>query len=187
MKTWILLLSFVVFGCATNRPPVKFVPAVSSLSLIDFTPYSSKSFLITPFPYNADYEAVGIFQVVLTPQAIMDSTKSTVRTEAGSHSVVKREWKTDAIDSKKAFDLIYAEASRMGANAIVDLKISEVRNEIVNDPISGYPSTVVYGIRLNGFAIKRLGQFTNTSTTVGESIPRGVGPPSESWRREPSR
>ncbi len=150
-KTIFLFIAiFFLISCET----VKFIPKSTSVEIIDFKKYLNKNFLITPYDYKGDYESIGMIHATLMPSANLISMKK--YSEVTSDTMVVYQWKTDTIKTSEALDTIYSKAVQMGADAIIDLSINSNR-ETYN--IGSSKEITIFGIIVDGFAIKRKGAF----------------------------
>jgi hypothetical protein len=73
---------------------------------------------------------------------------------------ITRVWSIGTIKVEEALDSLYSAATKAGANAIVDFSINEISqryNEGTTEPLT------LFGYKISGFAIKRLGAFRNDS------------------------
>ena len=155
MKKVIILFvasMFLFMGCIGG---ITFVPKTMTIGMFNFKKYSDKGFLFTTHSYLGDYESVGLVSVILSPSAKINKVKTKdKRTDA---VVYKRVWDIDKIDIDEALDSLYLLASNLNANAVVDLQIKEISQTYnVN---TTEPQVTVYGYKIDGFAIKRLGAF----------------------------
>jgi hypothetical protein len=150
-----VLFIFILSGCAE----LKTINPVENLSIIDFTPYTQKGFLITPEKYSGNYESIGIIDYSFKPGAtlkskVMKSIKSASGPYYKDNAYVENfehEWVVDSISFDAVLQKVYEICIRMGADALINFHpelISEQR-------ISSLPTIEIYGIKITGFAIKR--------------------------------
>jgi len=144
---------FIIFFVSCAKPP-SLIHEKFITSGYDFSDYSKKGFLFTPNLYQGDYETFGLIQLSYTPQAKL--TEIRVEHKYKSRSYVKKEWKVDEINPKKAIESIYKACVEMGADALTRMEIEtffERHAQGTTKPIT------IPGIKISGFAIKRIGAF----------------------------
>ena len=146
-----LLLVFFVgifFSSCVTTTNLTEIPEESNLFGFDFRPYSEKGFLITPYAYDGNYQAIGLLTYSVTPGAKKE-IQGTARNMSGK-SVPEYKWIVNEILPAHAIDGIYRECVNMGADALVDFKITNISADYTTNPplrVSGY--------EISGFAIKR--------------------------------
>jgi hypothetical protein len=156
-----ILITVLILGCASG---IEFVPKNLTVGNFDLSSYSKKGFLFTPYKYLGDYESIGLMAIIATPEAKLAKINTEEKDEDGT-PVYKKEWEIGSVPVAEAMDSLYAAATRLGANAIVDLNLKEIDhsyNERTFHPVT------VYGYKIDGFAIKRLG--TLKTDTVGSQL-----------------
>lgn len=143
MKYLIIIASFVMVSCAT----VSEMPEIVSTTAIDFRPYTSKGFLITPTEYVGEYESIGILTSTFYPALTKVPSRYTTSEGTVITDISGKRWFLRAIDYKKALEEIYNQSVNMGANALMlfQLKIVVRTNSLIYLP----------GIEATGYAIKR--------------------------------
>jgi hypothetical protein len=145
----------VLAGCTTTSD-LSSIPASRRVATVDLTPYADQGFLITPERYDGPYDALGQIYVWIYPRAIrVEDPGETVmsRTQGRFH------WEVEQIDFSMAIDSLYAEARRLGADAIMNFDVS-VGREHPYLPYSGTgyglpTQDQMQGIYTSGFAIRR--------------------------------
>ena len=145
----LLFALILLFSCA---PYVSRIPGNTLLVKIDFSKYSKEDFLITPYEYRGDYEAIGLISNKVAPEAHLVEKNI----DNAGVTITKKEWQVEFIDVKKMIDELYKNAINMGANAIVDLKNFSSSEVIM---VSSTKSITIESLEIRGFAIKRLGAF----------------------------
>ena len=162
----LLIIALLVVGCS---PKQTFIPAVYSKFGVDFTKYSQKDFLFTPNIYTADYESKGLITLYYYPEAnfiteeieygMQDANESPKRKYEEKGKKTRREsyWVTGKINSSALLDSIYSTCVAMGADAFTQLKITETQPKMY--AITTTNPVVILGIKIDGYAIKRLGAF----------------------------
>ncbi len=151
MKKLLIIIFISLIGCT---PPKKSMyPREVSIYAIDFSEYSKKNFLFTPYRYLGDYESLGLVTVEIRPMAKL--VKKSVDTGTGV-GLTKDVWEVEKIKMGAIIEEVYKKAINMGANAVVDLEINT--NFETLEANSTNPVTV-NNIEISGFAIKRLGAF----------------------------
>ena len=131
-------------------------PKINNFAKIDFTEYTEKGFLFSPYQYNGEYEAIGIINYKFIPSAIYKDNKTTSRMKVGNkteeYTYFSKSWISDDYNVYDLLDSLYNWSSSKGANAIIDLKLN-TSSEYFG---YGYINPVtVNGIEITGFAIKR--------------------------------
>jgi hypothetical protein len=114
----------------------------------DFTEYSKQGFLFTPESYNGEYESIGLIEVAFYPPVTKDTLRiNEEKWDSWLRSEFSR-WYVGVISSNELLDSLYNYTNRMGADAVINLRISET------EPKTN--GVVLYsGIKASGFAIKR--------------------------------
>ena len=147
--------AFLFCGCSTLTE-LKFIYPFESLHKIDFTPYTSKGFLITPEKYNGDYESVGLINFTAMPGAQYKLAGSRFVPDYTGTSNIPRyvqyfDWVIDSISFDKVLTKAYEVCKNMGADALVNFNY-----EAVNYPYYNIKNPVtITGYKIYGFAIKR--------------------------------
>lgn len=135
MKKILLFLSILYFsGCYPG--------SIESQKLIiikrfDFTKYSKKGFLFTPEKIIGNYESIGMVEVDIYPEFKSFATSTNAQN-----------WMPINVSTDEVIDSLYSVCNKMGANALTNFKIGNT------EPVRN-GDKIYYGIRANGFAIKR--------------------------------
>jgi len=143
-----------LIGCATTG--ITFVPKTMNIGIFNFKKYSENNFLFTPHNYLGDYESIGLVSIIISPSAKITKIKSPHKNGDGS-PYYKKVWNVDDMNVDEALDSLFYLANKLGANAIVDLQIKEITQSYNMNSI--FPQITIYGYKIDGFAIKRLGAF----------------------------
>ena len=114
----------------------------------DFTKYKNKGFMFTPEMYSGDYEEIGLIAVEILPELRRVTSKYF---SPGQYYTPDMLWEYVPVSSEEILDNLYVKAINMGADAIVNLSITDI--ELI------YANVSAPGIRASGFAIKRKGAF----------------------------
>jgi len=157
-----IVLYIVVILIISCSPRINNIPGYTSISTIDFTKYSKIGFLITPYKYAGDYKSIGIIDIVVMPNLNLRENSQKNKNKKQYFILNMQEisnfniqrlpyWHQDKVDFEKCLDALVSKAKGMDADAIVDFSIQSI--EIP------YPTVIHEGMRLSGFAIKRLGAF----------------------------
>lgn len=131
----LIVISLFIISCAPTR---QVIPEEILLGGFDFTSYSEKNFLFTPLSYTEDYDAIGFITTELYPE---------VEKKLPNINAEIKEWISKEIDGDKLLAAAYQRAVKMGADAIIELKILSITKR--------EPEVLVNGLQLQGFAIKR--------------------------------
>lgn len=153
-KILFLLLSVFLVSCATQKTSsVRHVPSESILLGYDFRPYTEKGFLITPEMYQGNYDAIGLLDYILLPEARRTlKVVGAYRDENGRVVQEKQfSWDVESIDVAVAIDSMYMECVKMGADALVNFSVTTEGKSYTDYD----PSLYMTGYRISGFAIKR--------------------------------
>ena len=126
MKRIILLAIVVVCiaGCSVLRP----TPRSESAYLMDFRPYSSADFFLSPDPYNGTFEPIGEIRVEITPALVKPGTGSKYEDSVYSQgkSIVP-----EVVPMEDMLEAIVSKALDLGANGIANLEITTEQQNIV--------------------------------------------------------
>jgi len=151
MKYLVFILVLIATSCA---PPPSSIPEQLLATGFDFSTYSKKGFLFTPDTYMGDYESIGIVSLTYTPSAKL--TERSEHYRGSVPEVEKSEWVIDSVDPDRAVAEMYRICIEMGADALTQLDIEPYSTS--HGELSTKPVTIT-GLKINGFAIKRLGAF----------------------------
>lgn len=139
----LLLIVLLLAGCATER--VTRIQREVTFTGFDFRQYTEKGFLFTPDVYTGAYDAIGLLNATVFPEAFREE------------EVVKGErklgrWHIRPVDAQEAIDEMYRQASALGADALVQFSIKSIEKDVETGDLAGL---VLPGIEVSGFAIKR--------------------------------
>lgn len=149
----VILCGLLFIGCSTG---IKFISKSMTMGIFNFKKYSESGFLFTPHNYLGDYQSIGLMSIMLSPSARLNRIKTNEKGISDS-AIYKQVWDIDSIDVEEALDSLHSQAIKLGANAIIDLQIKEISQTYnVN---TGQPVVTIFGFKIDGFAIKRLGAF----------------------------
>lgn len=148
MKKMLSILSFLilVISCTT---PDQVVRSSENFTNIDFTSYAQKGFLISPYVYDGQYESIGVINFEYYPKSELKLIKPNPDDDV-KINVSYKKWIPDLINFDDQLNKVYEECVSMGADAIVDFKVSSIEKTYDTKPV-----LTVNGILLTGFAIKR--------------------------------
>jgi hypothetical protein len=143
MKRLIFIFTIALFFCSCTVTKISQIPAKQALLGFDFRPYTEKGFLITPYSYAGEYEAIGLMKFTMTPEAnrVADDKPSNYTTY---------KWEIKELRQEDAIKGMYEECVKMGADALVDFKLNYITDNYNTDPYAS-----VIGYEVTGFAIKR--------------------------------
>ena len=122
MKKTIILAVFSIILCScgiTTRNRI-----VTPLFL-DFRPYTSADFFLSPNPYTGEFEPIGELSVIVEPAVVKYEPKTETKYTDGIYAA-KPTVVREQIPASELLDIAVAEALKMGANGISNLKI-EIR------------------------------------------------------------
>jgi hypothetical protein len=141
MKRFIFLL-LIFAGCSAFKYEKQVFVFV-----YDFTKYTESGFLFTTEKYLFEYESVGYIQVEFYPET--EKEEFNKMNQYGTENFGKPgKWFYYPISTEEVLDSLYNISTRMGANAVINLRIEETEVNL--------PPVTAYGRRASGFAIKRL-------------------------------
>jgi hypothetical protein len=143
----LIILGLLFSGCSRKERMLNYIPKSEIISSLDFTKYSKRGFLITPSDYGSNYEALGIFNFTVYPEA----NTNLVKINGFNIQLEALEWKQKEINHQEILDFVYKTALEKGADAITHFKIRNVE-KIVND---GIENVYIQGLEVEGLLIKR--------------------------------
>jgi len=146
----ILILSLITIASISSCTKILLrTPQIDNFDKLDFSEYTKMGFLFTPLLYSGEYESIGLINYRFFPSATYIDTIFVIN---GVKWPLKY-WKSDEYSHYDILDSIYSWSSKKGANAIVNLKL-QVAQETFG--LGEYKNpTMVFGIDVSGFAIKR--------------------------------
>ena len=148
-KILFLLLGVVlIFGCKPSE--IVLIPAYENLLGYDFRPFAKRGFLITPYSYDGKYTAIAIINFKIMPESNLVLIKSGYNYNTNTPTTVKN-WVSDTVETDEALERIYQHCIEIGADALVDFKITDVTDYYTKTT----PNTTIEGKRITGFAIRR--------------------------------
>ena len=162
----LLLIALLIVGCAS---PPTVIPEIQLMIDVDFTEYTQKDFLFTPNIYKGDYESIGLITLYYYPEAKritkeieylgQDAKKRKYEDQGGGKRtrLISTEWVINEINSNALLDSIYSTCFKMGADAFTQLKIIDA--PIMSHALNTANPVSINGIKIEGYAIKRLGAF----------------------------
>ena len=140
-KFFIFISILLILGCASK---INIIPRYESLSIVDFTEYSNKNFLITTEPYTGKYKSIGMLDYVVRCEV----SKIQVTNE---RDYTKEIWVREPMDTQSLIDTLYKYSISLGGDAIMNFRmLPNSERYLIN---SEYVSTP--GIEFTGFIIKR--------------------------------
>ena len=128
---------------STYRPTKRVVET----SIIDYRPYVSKGFFISPDPYTKDFEPIGEIRIEVTPALV----KQDYSLRSSCYVSMNGVWE-EVVPADELLREAVNQAINLQANAIVNLKITTVQideeeQQILLQPLRKYI--------LSGFCIVR--------------------------------
>ena len=176
INNWILLVSFLflITSCATIKE-LEVVNGGEFLKGWDFREYQKNGFLFTPEKYSHKYDSVGLLELEVVPHAFYDYTEkyiSKIDIKLAKQKIFQiklndktyqvrtknifeknKVWFIEVINPKNVVKKIYTQAIAMGANALINFKVTQDTNPYY----SGYSNPVyLTSYIVSGFAIKRV-------------------------------
>ena len=136
-----ILLFIIAAAMLVSCGGPKLTSRVVTSSLLDFRGYAEQGFLVSPYAYTSDYEAIGELEVYVLPANV----KKEIKPFDYSNTVEVRIAQED-ISNQELADIAVEKAKETGADALVNFKI-------VQTPVSIGSSDIYYTV--SGFCIKR--------------------------------
>lgn len=127
MKRLALLAMTVLLlaSCSTMRQ------RQTLISFLDYRPYTSADFFLSPDPCVKDFESIGQLYIDIVPGTAKEETTDTKKF---TDSIYSKGGLTstsyEVISSEELLEMAVKKALEMGANGIANLKISATRNEL---------------------------------------------------------
>lgn len=146
MKKFIFILFCIAILSSCSIERVKYIHSFTEKLVFDFRKYTEKDFFITPEKYQGNYESIGIIDIsiypaaarqleIIKPQNIIDG------------EYAQGYWLIRKLKPNEIINTIYEEANDMGANAIMNFKVTSIQKQVDYD-------LNLKGINVSGFAIK---------------------------------
>lgn len=147
MKKLYLLFIFssiflVCSSCAPGKPLI--IPKEKHAYGVNFTNFSDKNFLFTPYKYEGKYESVGLVRFEIKSGAEYIPNKEL--------NWLQGDWEFDYATSDEILNYAHDIAIKMGADAICDFKIIYKSEEVIYDT----QHITLPIVEVSGFAIKRM-------------------------------
>ena len=144
------LVLILTCSCLIACAGVKEHPQHTIVSWRLLDEYNRQGFLFTTSEYFGDYEAVGLMlaEAVLGVGTVKEVTERKSLFVTEKDSIVSKA--TLPMDYHEALDRIFHDATRLGANAIINLRFEIGQRDVDGNPLS---------VEISGLAIKRLGAF----------------------------
>jgi hypothetical protein len=136
-----VILAISVLACTAACRPLKYIAPATSVTGIDFTPYTAQGFMFTPEMYRGDYESVGVINVIMQAEGNL----------VGDPRRGGSEWQFSELNVGDVVKEAHKRAVAMGANALVNFSVRSASRLV--------GTVTVPGIEVTGFAIKRTGAF----------------------------
>lgn len=122
--TLILLIFFSTACAPTVKLPTR-IERIESLNVLDFREYTKKGFLFTPEGYTGKYESIGMIDFWVEEGAIWKIKEKKIGRYAGSDLVERSgSWEYEGTDLQSVLDVIFNQCNDMGANALINFKIT---------------------------------------------------------------
>ncbi|MBW6491968.1 MAG: hypothetical protein K0B15_12325 [Lentimicrobium sp.] len=141
--TAVVFIAIFLSSCTST---LNLVNSHSDVYIIDFRPYSNKGFLFTPEKYLSEYESIGQIDISFYPEALRIDPVTYGLPDKNSY--LQGTWLIRKLDVDSLVNEVYKYADHMGADAIINFKVSSTSK--IMDVSLDLP-----GISFTGFAIKR--------------------------------
>lgn len=119
----------------------KLTTRIVTSSLLDYRGYAESGFLVSPYAYTFEYDAIGEIEIYVLPANVKKDIESQY-TEGRTYTVIAQE----DISNQELADIAVEKAKETGADALVNFKIEQA-------PVSIGSSDIYYTV--SGFCIKR--------------------------------
>lgn len=136
-----ILLFIIAAAMLVSCSGPKLTSRVVTSSLLDFRGYAEQGFLVSPYAYTSEYDAIGEIEIYVLPANVKKDIESQY-TEGRTYTVIAQE----DISNQELADIAVEEAKKTGADALVNFDIKQL-------PVS-LDSRDIYYI-VSGFCIKR--------------------------------
>lgn len=156
MKFLLIIFTLLLFSCTPKMIAIDHFSERQTSVIIDFSDFSKKGFLFTPHGYTpGQYASIGIVSFNIRAQAEF------IKYDPGhpfynSLWPNRGRWQFSKLSTEKILSLAYEEATLMGADAIIDFKISIDEEEVSYSSMGQTVNIPV--LNVSGFAIKRKNQ-----------------------------
>lgn len=143
----------IVFGCAPMVESIDTIDEDLKVYSVNLSGYADSGFYMDEGDYKKTYKPIGIVAASVFPSAKIKNHAEGRHGENES-SVTDYRWWVDGIKIQAAFDSLRNKAVKLGADAIVNIRIAtEVRS--YNQMYGAY-MLPLRGYIITGYAIKRL-------------------------------
>lgn len=132
-----LIIIATAISILTSCVGPKLTSRVVTSSLLDFRGYAESGFLVSPYAYTTDYEAIGELEVYVLP--------ANIKTADPKSDFNIKIYTQEDITRQELADIAVEEAKKTGADALVNFKIQKI-------PV---PNSYEHFFSLTGFCIKR--------------------------------
>lgn len=137
----------VATSCAIFKPQQRSY----SISFLDYRPYTSEGFFISPDPYTGEFEALGELYLEVQPE----QKEIDIKNKDNYDSIVY--WGTQAygferINHAELLEMAVKRAVSVGANGIANIRITKTTGAIINASVAS--TSIVY--KIEGLCIKKM-------------------------------
>lgn len=153
MKRFLLLALLCIIACSCGV--VTRTRSITSLFL-DYRPYTSADFFLSPNPYTGEFEPVGELNIIVDPAVFKIDYKSDNKFSDNIYSnPLSVPVTQELIPESELLEIAVGEALKMGANGISNLKI-DVSTELYGYTKGTLKKAIdVYKYHITGFCIIR--------------------------------
>lgn len=155
MKRFITLMSLAIIAtsCSIMQPQQR----AEYVSFLDYRPYTSAGFFLSPNSYTGKFEAIGQLDITVIPEQVSANESKANDNGKFSDGVYssKLSWsyKLKEIPAEELLELAYKNAVDKGANGIANLQIKRVTRTTYTKYGS---STSLSHYEISGYLIKVL-------------------------------
>lgn len=121
----ILLLALIFTSCSALLPTYYPQKKQAYATFLDFRPYTSEGFFISPDPYTGEFEPLGQLYVEVFPEEKLISAEDRYKYDE-THYYGSDLYGFERLSYAEILSQAVVRAVSMGANGIADLKISKV-------------------------------------------------------------
>lgn len=147
MKKYFLIIALAL--CATSCATFKPQQRSYTISFLDYRPYTSEGFFISPDPYTGEFETLGELYLEIFPE----QKEIDIKHKDNYDRVVY--WGTQAygferINHAELLEMAVKRALSVGANGIANIRITKETGTTINASVAS--ASIVY--KIEGLCIK---------------------------------
>lgn len=147
-KLIIIALGVTLLSMASCSVPLQTTQRIEVVDFLDFRSYSESGFLLTPDPYTGEYHSLGQLELTVFPSTSYKKEK------VGRYLVPMPSYKQEYISRSELTGMAVEKAKELGADGLVDFKISEIHGLGTTDKDGRAKADMAY--KVTGLCIKRI-------------------------------